>query len=380
MNKDKVIAYLNCNCDFKVGVTYNTYIQAVAEPIDIHPTLLHKQYYVVELSEPNEINYGHFSAKKFKVLREISVQEWINIIIDRFCNKYPNKPYDNNQQIDVADKINAFVKSNADFARIRGNCRNNADIVSIGKDARIETNNPLARIISTGDFSKITVKGTSSIVASNGKSARIESKGEKAIILSNGDNATIDSTEVFNRIISNGTESNINSYDAWVRILSHGARAHIFSIGDNAIIYSEGNSSVVQIDGASCIVISDGIRDVIVSSNYASTIKSNGSHSQICCTGYGAEIVSSGDYTRILAANTHIQIDSQGTNCTIVCHGEGSVVKAKKGSYITLTEYTNDEYEPIIVKTERVDGVRIKEDTWYTIKDGEFVVTKPIRE
>ena len=52
--------------------------------------------------------------------------------------------------------------------------------------------------------------------------------------------------------------------------------------------------------------------------------------------------------------------------------------KAKGGlhSVIVLTEWEYDadgNYVPVAVKADVVDGVRIKADTWYTLKDGEFV-------
>lgn len=51
--------------------------------------------------------------------------------------------------------------------------------------------------------------------------------------------------------------------------------------------------------------------------------------------------------------------------------------KAKGGirSVIILTEWARvgDEYTPVAVKAEIVDGERIKADTWYALKDGEFV-------
>ena len=54
-----------------------------------------------------------------------------------------------------------------------------------------------------------------------------------------------------------------------------------------------------------------------------------------------------------------------------------NVEKAKGGlhSVIVLTEWEwneNDEYVPVCVKAEIVDGERIKADTWYTLKNGEF--------
>ena len=59
-----------------------------------------------------------------------------------------------------------------------------------------------------------------------------------------------------------------------------------------------------------------------------------------------------------------------------MCAGLNSKAKAKIGSWITLAEWKLDDtkgrYVPICVKTEYVDGERIKSDTWYQLIDGEF--------
>ena len=47
------------------------------------------------------------------------------------------------------------------------------------------------------------------------------------------------------------------------------------------------------------------------------------------------------------------------------------MAKAKKGSWITLAEYDN-EFKPVCVKTEYVDGERIKEDMFYRLVNGNF--------
>ena len=84
-------------------------------------------------------------------------------------------------------------------------------------------------------------------------------------------------------------------------------------------------------------------------------------------SGYSAQIGSSGNYA---------QIESTGEYSVICCAGSNSKAKAKKGSWITLSEWKYSEEKkrniPICVKTEYVDGERIKEDTWYRLVDGEF--------
>ena len=93
-------------------------------------------------------------------------------------------------------------------------------------------------------------------------------------------------------------------------------------------------------------------------------------------SGISAKIGSSGDYAKIGSTGISAQIGSSGEDSVIMCSGLGSVVKAKVGSWITLAEweYNKDKgrHVPKCVKTEFVDGERIKGDTWYKLKDGEF--------
>ena len=90
-----------------------------------------------------------------------------------------------------------------------------------------------------------------------------------------------------------------------------------------------------------------------------------------------AQIGSSGDFVKIGSSGDSAQIGSSGKDCVICCAGHNSVVKAKKGSWITLAEWEyskeKERYIPKCVKTEFVDGERIKEDTLYKLIDGEFV-------
>ena len=111
------------------------------------------------------------------------------------------------------------------------------------------------------------------------------------------------------------------------------------------------------------------------SGDYAK-IGSSGNYAQIGSSGYSAQIGSSGDSAQIGSSGDYAKIDSTGNDSVICCAGSNSIVKAKKGSWITLSEweYSKEEqrYIPICVKTEYVDGERIKEDTWYKLINGEF--------
>lgn len=100
-----------------------------------------------------------------------------------------------------------------------------------------------------------------------------------------------------------------------------------------------------------------------------------GDYAQIGSSGYSAQIGSSGDSARIGSSGNDARIKSEGQRAVIMCAGTNSKARAKKGSWITLAEY-NDNRKPVCVKTEQVDGERIKEDTWYQLIDGEFKEVK----
>ena len=92
-------------------------------------------------------------------------------------------------------------------------------------------------------------------------------------------------------------------------------------------------------------------------------------------------IASTGDYSAVASTGFNSKVASTGECCIICCAGIGSHAKSKKGSWITLAEWEWDKekgsYVPVYVKTEQVDGERIKEDVLYTLKDGEFQEVKP---
>mgnify|MGYP007045036919 CR=1 FL=1 len=111
------------------------------------------------------------------------------------------------------------------------------------------------------------------------------------------------------------------------------------------------------------------------SGNYAK-IGSSGNSAKIGSSGNYAKIGSSGNSAQIGSSGNSAQIKSTGYDSIICCAGDNSYVSAKKGSWITLAEweysYEKNRYVPKCVKTEYVDGERIKEDTMYKLIDGEF--------
>ena len=83
----------------------------------------------------------------------------------------------------------------------------------------------------------------------------------------------------------------------------------------------------------------------------------SGNDSKLAASGYGSKLV------------------MEGENSIGAAIGSDSIIKGKKGCWITLAEYTwqGDKHVCICVKSTQIDGETIKEDTWYKLENGEFV-------
>ena len=97
-------------------------------------------------------------------------------------------------------------------------------------------------------------------------------------------------------------------------------------------------------------------------------------------SGNYAQLASSGNYAQLASSGDGAQLASSGDDCVVCAAGIKSIAKAKVGSWITLSEWRYDSEKrknvPVCVKTEQVDGERIKEDTFYKLENGEFVEVK----
>jgi len=175
-----------------------------------------------------------------------------------------------------------------------------------------------------------------------------------------------------NETDSSGYSAQIGSSGDYAQIGSSGDCAKIGSSGYSAKIGSSGDCAQIGSSGDYAQIGSSGDYAQIGSSGYSAKIGSSGDYAKIGSSGYSAKIGSSGDYAKIT---------SEGKNSVVMAAGCNSIAKAKIGSWITLVEWirtdkTDDSgnciWIPKCVKTEYVDGERIKEDIFYKLVDGEF--------
>ena len=110
-------------------------------------------------------------------------------------------------------------------------------------------------------------------------------------------------------------------------------------------------------------------RSQLASSGDDSKLASSGNGSKLASSGNYSQLASSGNYSKLTSSGNYSKLASSGYNSVVANIGNRGLAKAKKGSWIVLAEYTGEGI-PICVKSELVDGIVIKEDTWYRLQDG----------
>ena len=159
----------------------------------------------------------------------------------------------------------------------------------------------------------------------------------------NSDNENNDKGRNFTKIGSSGYDAQIGSSGNRAQIGSSGDGAQIGSSGYDAQIGSSGNHAQIGSSGNRAQIGSSGDFTKIGSSGTGAQIGSSGDRAQIGSSGTGAQIGSSGDFTKIGSSGNHAQININGNNSVGFACGHKSIIKAKKGTWISLCEYERDE-------------------------------------
>ena len=130
--------------------------------------------------------------------------------------------------------------------------------------------------------------------------------------------------------------------------------------GDYSTAGTSGDSSTAGTSGDSSTAGTSGYSSTAGTSGYYSTAGTSGDYSTAGTSGYYSTAAATGPYCRAKA---------EGNNSIAVANGYKSKVKGSVGCYLVLTEY-DDDGNFLCADLKFVDGISIKADTWYMLKDG----------
>jgi len=186
------------------------------------------------------------------------------------------------------------------------------------------------------------------------RAEKLIQKGEERANFTSGLNSSVNSG--LNYSVNSGLDYSVNS---GLDYSVNSGLDYSVNSGRNSSVNSGRNSSVNSgLDSS----VNSGL-DYSVNSGLDSSVNSGLNSS-----------VNSGLNSSVCAGRHRSEINLNGINSFGIA-GKDSKIKGKIGCAICLVEH-DDNNEIIAVKSALVDGIKIKEDTYYTIKNGKFVEVK----
>ena len=130
-----------------------------------------------------------------------------------------------------------------------------------------------------------------------------------------------------------------------------------------------------QVDWEDDKVTNTGDYSAATNTGYQSAATNTGNRSAATNTGDYSAATNTGDYSAATNTGNRSATIVEGKESIALAAGIKSKAKGKIGCFIVLAEWKeiNYEYHLVDVKSAKVDGKNIKEDTFYTLKDGKFV-------
>ena len=145
-----------------------------------------------------------------------------------------------------------------------------------------------------------------------------------------------------------------------------GDRSAATNTGKQSAATNTGNQSAATNTGDWSAATNTGNQSAATNTGNQSAATNTGNWSAATNTGNWSAATNTGDWSA--ATNT-------GKDGVAVSWGRRGKARGEKGCYLVLAEY-DDSNNLVCAKMEKVDGERIKENTFYTLKNGEFAVAE----
>ncbi|MDE1971434.1 MAG: hypothetical protein KGI50_07715 [Patescibacteria group bacterium] len=157
------------------------------------------------------------------------------------------------------------------------------------------------------------------------------------------------------------------------------AEINFKAICDGAIKFLYGKidflERVKKASGDESKLAASGNKSNLAASGDESNLAASGNASNLAASGYASNLAASGYASKLAASGDESKIEMTGERSIAAGIGMDSMAKGKSGCWIVLAEWKNidQKWTPINVVAVKIDGKKIKADTWYQLKNGKFV-------
>ena len=157
-----------------------------------------------------------------------------------------------------------------------------------------------------------------------------------------------------------------------------GVRGAASATGDQGAASATGDQGAASATGDRGAASATGDRGAASATGYRGAASATGDQGAASATGYRGAASATGDQGAASATGDRGAASATGKESCAISLGVYAKTKAVKGAWITLAEWKeiNFEWHRVHVTTKKVDGVKVKADTWYSLVDGKFEETK----
>jgi len=249
------------------------------------------------------------------------------------------------------------------------------DIDNHNDDSKVSTNKikiglkiGIEGIIKAGNkFIFEKTKSSEDTVATTGNYSNAATTGEYSNAATTGNYSNAATTCNNANAATTGVCSNAATNSHYANAVTTGNFANAATTGyrSNAATAGDCSNAVTTWDRANAATTG-------ICSNAAAT----GNYSNAATTGICSNAAATGNYSNAATTGDNSKAEAKGKNSIAAAIGKNSMAKAAINNWIVLSEwYQDNEWNWCVkeAKTAVVDGEKIKADTWYKLKNGEFV-------
>ena len=205
----------------------------------------------------------------------------------------------------------------------------------------------------SGSYSSAATSGDRSSAATSGSSSSAATSGDYSSAATSGDRSSAATSGSSSSAATSGSSSSAATSGSSSSAATSGSSSSAATSGDSSSAATSGSSSSAATSGDYSSAATSGDRSSAATSGDYSSAATSGSSSSATATGF------------------YCRAQAEGKNSLSMANGAHSKARGVLGCYLVLTEY-DDGGKLLWAKIAKVDGTAIKENVWYTLKNGEF--------
>ena len=242
------------------------------------------------------------------------------------------------------------------------------DSKRVGKSISIKAEIGIAGIVKAGvEYIKNQVDWNNDKKTNTGNRSAATNTGDCSAATNTGDCSAATNTGNRSAATNTGNCSAATNTGYRSAATNTGYRSAATNTGDCSAATNTGNCSAAT---------NTGYRSAATNTGYRSAATNTGNRSAATNTGYCSAATNTGNRSAATNTGNRSAATVEGKESVAMAIGYGSKAKGSIGCFIVLAEwkkFEDETYHIVDVKSAKVDGTKIKPDTFYKLVNGEFV-------